>query len=239
MDLTVYTCVACYLIGSISFARLVSRIVSPDMSLDDIELPVEGVEETMRMESMSANTVSMKLGGKVGAIIGLLDILKVFIPTFIIRYLFPNQYYFLVAAIAGFIGHCWPIYYGFKGGRGISAFYGGLFAFDPFGAFVISFTSLVIGMFLLKELLFAYAGGVTLVIIWFVFSKKNSAYLIYSLIMNSLFIIAMYPEIKQIREFRSKYGKGDMKMSMTTFPMGRSMLKLMSILGIKKEKNTD
>ena len=137
----IYVFVTSYLLGSISFARLVTYIFAPGESLEDIEFPVEGAEEGMRMEAMGGNTVSMKLGAKAGCAVGWLDILKVFVPTLVFRLLYPDQYLFLLAAIAGFIGHCWPIYYRFRGGRGISAFYGGLFAFDPIGAIVVALAS--------------------------------------------------------------------------------------------------
>jgi glycerol-3-phosphate acyltransferase PlsY len=225
-----------YLIGSISFARVITKILAPGTTLDDVVLPVEGIDESMRMSAMGGNTVSLKLGAKAGVTVGILDILKVYLPTLILKILYPDQFYFLVAAIAGFIGHCWPIYYEFKGGRGISAFYGGLFAFDPVGALVVSFAGMFIGMFLLQELLIAYSGGVTLVIIWLWLTKQKIAYIAYSLIINTFFIIAMYPEIKQIRKFRKKYGKGDMKVAMEKFPMGRSMLKIMNFFKLEKEK---
>jgi len=49
-----------------------------------------------------------------------------------------------------------------------------------------------------------------------------------------LFILAMIPEIKQIIQFRRKYGKGDMQVGMEQFPMGQEMLKLMNRFKLKK-----
>jgi acyl phosphate:glycerol-3-phosphate acyltransferase len=226
--------VASYLLGSISFARLIPKLIDPQANLSDISIPVQGAEERMPMLAMGANTASIKYGTRVGCTAGLLDILKVFIPTLLLRLLYPGESYYLVAAVAGFIGHCWPIYYGFKGGRGISPFYGGMFAIDPIGALVVASTSMFIGMVLLKELLVAYVGGVVLSIVWFAITSGMGPLLIYSLVINVLFIIAITPEIKLIREMREKYGKGDMRESMSTFPMGQAMLKLMKTLKISK-----
>jgi glycerol-3-phosphate acyltransferase PlsY len=233
--ISVITFVVSYLLGSISFARVVSRVMAPGADLDDVEFAVEGAEEGMRMTAMGGNTVSMKLGARAGCAVGFLDILKVFVPTLVFRLLYPDQYYFLIAAVAGFIGHCWPIYYRFKGGRGISAFYGGIFAFDPIGGLVAAIGGMFIGMVLLKELLIAYSGGVLLIIPWLWFTTHDFAYLAYALIINLLFILAMLPEIRQIREFRRKYGKGDIKVSMEQFPMGRSMLKIMNLISLRKQ----
>jgi len=224
-----------YLLGSISFARLIPRIVDPEADLSDISLPVQDSEERMPMLAMGANTASIKYGSKVGCSIGLLDMLKVFIPTLAFRLLYPGESYYLVAATAGFIGHCWPIYYGFKGGRGISPFYGALFAIDPLGALVVASTAMFIGMVILKELLVAYTGGVFLTIVWFAITSGWGPLLIYSLVINVLFIVALIPEIKMMREMRQKYGKGDMRHSMSTFPMGQAMLKLMQALKIQRK----
>jgi glycerol-3-phosphate acyltransferase PlsY len=226
--------VAGYLLGSISFARLIPRIIDPKASLEDISLPVQNSDERMPMQAMGANTASIKYGPKVGCTVGLLDILKVFLPTLAARWIYPGEPYYLVVALAGFIGHCWPVFYGFKGGRGISPFYGAMFAIDPLGALVVASVSMFIGMVLLKDLLVAYTGGVFLTILWFAFTRGWGPEVIYALIINVLFLIAMIPEIKMVRGMEQKYGKGDMRQSMSTFPMGQAMLKLMDALKIQR-----
>lgn len=224
-----------YLIGAISFARLIPRLIDPNADLSDVSLPVQNSDERMPMLAMGANTASIKYGARVGCSIGLLDILKVFLPTLIVRLLYPENSYYLVAATAGFIGHCWPIYYRFKGGRGISAFYGALFAIDPLGALVVASAGMLIGMVFLKELVIAYTGGVPLTILWFAITRGIEVHVLFALIINILFVIAMIPEINMIREMRKKYGKGDMRHTMSTFPMGQSMLKLMEKLKIQRK----
>lgn len=228
-----------YLAGSISFGRLVTRMMKPNETLDDVEMPIPGVEETYKLKSIGGNTASMKLGARGGCLVGLLDILKAFFPTLIFRLIFPGEPYFFFAAFGAFVGHNWPIYHRFKGGRGISPFYGGLLAIDPVGGFVVAFTALLLGMVVIKELMFAYVGGVILIIPWFLITKNNEDlflyYMTYAIAINILFIVAMLPEIKQIVELRRKYGKGDIQASMDTFPMGRHMLKLMNRLGLSRK----
>lgn len=237
MDVFVLLVVAVvgYVLGSISFARLVPRLVDPKAKIDDVSLPVQNSDERMPMLAMGANTASIKYGPKVGCSVGLLDILKVFLPTLAVRLMYPGEPYYLVAALAGFIGHCWPVFYGFKGGRGISPFYGGLFAIDPLGALVVASASMFIGMALLKDLLVAYTGGVLLTVVWFALTRGWGAHVIYALVVNVLFIIAMIPEIKMVRGMERKYGKGDMRTSMSTFPMGQAMLRLMEALKIQRK----
>lgn len=223
-----------YLLGAVSFARLVPRLVDPQADLSDIRMPIDGVEEEMPMQAMGANTASMKYGSRVGCTAGLLDMLKVFLPTLLFRLLFPEQPYALVAAAAGFAGHCWPVYYRFKGGRGISAFYGGMFALDPLGALVVSTLSMLIGMVLLKDLLIAYTGGMLLSLPWFWFTTHSPAYVLYAASITVMFVIAILPEVRAIRTLQKKYGREDMYSSMNKFPMGRAMLKLMDALRLRK-----
>jgi glycerol-3-phosphate acyltransferase PlsY len=223
-----------YLLGSISFARLVPRLIDPNANISDVTLPVQNSDERMPMLAMGANTASIKYGSKVGCTVGLLDILKVFLPTLAVRLIYPGESYYLMVALGGFVGHCWPVYYGFKGGRGISPFYGAMFAIDPLGALVVASVGMFIGMVLLKELLVAYTSGVFLTIFWFAITRGWGPEVIYALVVNVLFLIAMIPEIKLVREMQKKYGKGDMRKSMSTFPMGQAMLKLMDALKIQR-----
>jgi len=231
--LFITTLFASYLIGSISFSRLVARIFHPEADIQDVNMPVQGTDDTFKVTSMGGNTVSLKLGGRAGCVVALLDAFKVFIPTLFIRLIYPDQPYFLIAAIGGFIGHCWPIYYRFIGGRGISAFYGGLLAFDTVGALVVAFTSLFLSMTVLRNIkvvnvMAMYTGGVLLIIPWVLITKNNPAFTIYAIVINILFFLAMIPDILQSVQLIKKYGWKNVDVGMDQYPMGQSMTKMMS-----------
>ena len=239
IDIFLLALATSYLIGSLSFGRIVTRLLKPETDLDNVEMPLGEIDATYKLKSIGGNTVSMRLGARAGCLVGFLDIFKAFLPTLVFKLLYPEQPYFLVAAIGAFIGHVWPVYYKFKGGRGISPFYGGLITFNPLGAISIAFLSMFIGMVVFKELIIAYAGGVLLTIPWFLITERNDPllvyYLIYGVLINILFITAMLPEIKQMRELRRKYGKPAMAADMSFFPMGQHMLRLMDRLGLSKK----
>lgn len=226
--------VAGYLVGAISFTRIVTRMVDPQASLDDVYFPIEGTDEKLKMHAMGANTASMKYGSRVGCTIGALDMLKVFLPTLIVRMLFSESYYPLVVAMGGMIGHNWPVFNRFKGGRGISAFYGGLLAIDPIGAILTSALGMLVGMMVFKDFLIAYLAGLWLIIPWLWFTTQDVTYLIYGLVANFLFIVAMLPELRDILKVRDKFGKGSLPGMMDKTPMGRSMLKIMEKLRFRK-----
>ena len=67
------------------------------------------------------------------------------LPTLLFRLWQPDVPYYLVAAAAGLVGHDWPLYHRFKGGRGLSAIYGALLVIDWPGLFITSLLGLTTG----------------------------------------------------------------------------------------------
>ena len=218
-------CLVGYALGALSFTRLIVHLIAPKTDLSNVSVPVEGVAEPMHMYSVSANTAGLVLGPKVGGLIGVLDIFKVFLPTLAFRLLFPGQPYHLFTALFAIVGHDWPIYYRFKGGRGISATYGGLLAIDWLGATITSLGGMGIGLFLLRDFAYIFPISLLLIIPWMWFTTNNPFFVGYGVVVNLLFVLAIIPELKEvIRSRKEKRGAGTMQEMMETNPMGRSML---------------
>jgi glycerol-3-phosphate acyltransferase PlsY len=218
-----------YLIGSISFARLVTRFWSPEKDVTNFEIPVEGTEDRYKVLSIGANSVSSVLGPKAGMAVSILDILKILIPTLLFKLIFPEQpAYALIAAIAGMMGHIWPVYYKFHGGSGFSAVLGGLLVIDWLAALLSPVAGLFLGMIVFRNMVAANLSWLWLLIPWFWWRTGGEIqYILYAVAVNVLFILAMIPEIKMAAKYKREgkyieYGLGSMK----SHPMGRSMLKL-------------
>lgn len=227
-------CLVSYLIGCISFTRLVSHWLDPQIKIEEVDIAAEGSETKTRLRNIGATTASIKLGPKVGCSIAFLDILKVAIPTFVVKQLFPESEYFLLAAIFGMVGHNWPVFYRFRGGGGMSSIYGGFLAIDWVGVIPCSFLGMAIGFVLVRDVLVAYLAGVWLMIPWMWFRFREPAYLLYAIAVNIIFMLALLPEIRnQIKAH--KEGREDMTASMETFPMGRGMLKMMEKMKLVKK----
>ena len=64
---------------------------------------------------------------------GLFDIFKAFLPTWLALRLGYGDLAAVAAGAAAIIGHNWPIYLGFTGGRGLSTFLGAMLAIYPWG----------------------------------------------------------------------------------------------------------
>lgn len=215
-----------YLFGAIPISRVVGRLLGRKEELESIEVSIPGMDETYKVTSTGAAAASMKLGPRVGCAIGLLDILKVALPTLAFRLLYPDQYYFLIAATAGMVGHNWPVFNRFQGGRGISAAYGGLLVVDFFGAIFSALAGLIFGLFVLRDFILAYMAGLWFAIPWLWFTTHDMVYVAYAVIINILFFMAMIPDLRQYQKAR-KEGNIDMSDVLATTPMGRGMMKMM------------
>lgn len=224
-----------YLCGAISFARLLVKIVAPKEDLGRIEIHPEGIDAKVVMSAVSATAVSMRLGPKLGFITVVLDMLKIAVPTLALKLLYPGTAYFLITATAGMIGHIWPVYHRFRGGRGLSAVYGGMFVIDPIGVFATSLGGMLLGLFVLRDMFSAYLGGLWLLIPWLWFRTHDPAYLAYAIAVNIIVLLAMLPEMRQYVRLRRE-GKGDdLAQLMQLTGMGRGIYKMARRFGVIEE----
>ncbi len=119
----VLAAVAAYLIGSLSFAVIISRV----MGLSDPRSYGSG--------NPGATNV-LRSGNKTAAILTLVfDALKGFVPVLLVV-LFGRRYGLgegtaAIVGVAAFLGHLWPVFFKFKGGKGVATAAGVLFALNP------------------------------------------------------------------------------------------------------------
>jgi len=227
-----------YLIGAISFARIVSHLVAPSREVPDVtELTLEGSDKMFRLETISASSVSVQHGSKFGFLTYVLDTIKVVIPVLAIRLLFPEMHYFVITAAAAVISHIWPVYYRFKGGRGLSAIYGTMLVIDWIGMFVASIGGMCISLFVLRSVLWAYLSGPLLLIPWLWFRTHSVAFLAFAIIANIAFTIAMLPEIKQWQKIKREDKWDDYTEVVQLSGMGRGIIKMARKVGVLKPKS--
>lgn len=224
-----------YLVGSISFARLVVKWWT-GKDVTEFEVVLDGTEDRYKAVSIGGNTVSTLLGAKGGMTAGILDILKVTLPTLAFKLLYPEQpAYALIAAIGGLVGHIWPIYYHFHGGSGFSAILGGLIIIDWPAALILPIAGLILGMLIFRNMVVASLSWIWLLIPWFWWrTGGDPTYILYAVIINILFLLAMIPEYQTAMKYKKdgkylEYGIGSMK----SHPMGRGMLKMAKFFGVE------
>ena len=108
-----------YLIGSISGSLLLGKIWNIDIR---------------KHGSQSAGgTNALRTVGVAFALLTLvIDVAKGFVPTYLIGYYtYFNSYEMMLGAAAAILGHVYPLYYKFNGGKGAATMLGALFALTP------------------------------------------------------------------------------------------------------------
>jgi glycerol-3-phosphate acyltransferase PlsY len=136
---------AAYLLGSLSFAVIVSRAMHlPDPRSFGSGNP--GATNVLRTGRKAAATLTL-LG----------DALKGWVAVVMARLLAPqfdlSEDIVLLCALAVFIGHLFPVFFGFKGGKGVATAFGILIGLDPWiGLACLATWLLVAGIFRISSL---------------------------------------------------------------------------------------
>jgi glycerol-3-phosphate acyltransferase PlsY len=121
--LPILAALGAYLIGSLSFAVIVSRL----MGLSD--------PRTYGSGNPGATNV-LRSGNKAAAVLTLfLDALKGYVPVALVVF-FGRRHGLgdgtvAMVALAAFLGHLWPVFFRFKGGKGVATAAGALLGIDP------------------------------------------------------------------------------------------------------------
>lgn len=131
--------VLAYLIGSLSFAVVVSRV----MGLSD--------PRTYGSKNPGATNV-LRSGSKKAAVLTLLlDALKGWLPVFVVKgwgeaFGLGDGTVALVG-LAAFLGHLWPVFFRFQGGKGVATAAGVIFGFEPWLGLASMLTWVIIAYF--------------------------------------------------------------------------------------------
>jgi glycerol-3-phosphate acyltransferase PlsY len=153
----------------------------------------------------STNAIRI-LGWKAGLIVLLFDIFKGWLAVNLIRltdYYIPETgdyiNFQLLLGIAAIIGHIFPVYVGFKGGKGVATLLGFVLAIDP------ATTLICIGVFIIALLITKYvslssmiAGFSFPVLVIFVFKTTTPSLIIFSLIVSVLLLFTHQKNIERL-----------------------------------------
>jgi acyl phosphate:glycerol-3-phosphate acyltransferase len=235
LQLTALSLLVGYLMGSVSFARVVSRLAAPGSRVPEVtDLHLEGSDQVFHLGTVSASSVSARHGSKLGFLVFLLDLAKVAVPVLLFRLWLPSAPYFLVVATAAVAGHIWPVYHRFKGGRGLSAIYGTLLVVDWIGMLIAGVGGMVVGLFVLRSVLVAYVLGPWLVVPWLWWRTGDPAHVAFGVAAAIMFTVSMIPEIKQWRRISKEEKWDDYQTVMQLSGMGRGILKMAKKIGVVK-----
>jgi acyl phosphate:glycerol-3-phosphate acyltransferase len=135
----VLAAVAAYLLGSLAFAVIVSKV----MGLSD--------PRTFGSRNPGATNV-LRSGSKAAAIVTLLlDAFKGLVPVLLVKAFGPRwgleEGTMAMVGLAAFLGHLYPVFFRFQGGKGVATFIGVVFGIDWVLGLAIGATWLIIAYF--------------------------------------------------------------------------------------------
>ena len=115
---TIALLISAYLLGSISSAILLSKIM--------------GFKDPRSEGSNNPGATNvLRIAGKKAAFFTLMgDCLKGLIPVLIAGALFADPLIVALTAFAAFAGHCFPVFFGFRGGKGVATAIAATVGFD-------------------------------------------------------------------------------------------------------------
>lgn len=101
-----------YTVGCFNLAYIISKVKKIDL-------------QNTGSKNLGASNTFITVGKGLGVLVGACDIFKCTLVILLINFIFPNiDYLPYVAGIACVLGHMFPIYLKFKGGKGFASFLG-------------------------------------------------------------------------------------------------------------------
>ena len=150
-----------YLLGSISTAIIVCKL----MQLPD--------PRTMGSGNPGATNV-LRSGNKLAAAITLFgDMLKGLIPVLVAQWLKVDDLSLALVGFSAFIGHLFPVFFGFKGGKGVATLLGVLFGFSWLLGLATAATWLIVAkVFKLSSLAALIATALAPLYLYYILGKS-------------------------------------------------------------------
>ena len=188
--------VAAYLIGSIAFGIIVSKLYRlPD-------------PRTVGSGNIGATNVA-RSGKKSAAILTLLgDVFKGWLPVWLALQAGMLMHVVALVGLAVFVGHLYPVYHKFKGGKGVATALGVMIAFS--GWLALCTMGVWLGVFLLSRIssLSALVAAVLSPLIAWYFLSPYPVYVAVVVIMAAFLIVRHQSNIeKLLAGTESRFGK--------------------------------
>tara|TARA_B100000579_G_scaffold210568_1_gene172015 strand:- start:30 stop:608 length:579 start_codon:yes stop_codon:yes gene_type:complete len=171
-----------YLMGSIPFGLILTKIFL-NKDIRDIGSGNIGATNVLRTGNKIIGYLTLSL-----------DVLKAVIPVLYIKFNYPELVY--VSSLSVFIGHVFPLWLKFKGGKGVATYVGILFSINYILGFVFIASWLII-FFILR---YSSLGSIlaTLIIPVFIFFNPNYESEYFFIIMFILILFTHRENVKRL-----------------------------------------
>jgi glycerol-3-phosphate acyltransferase PlsY len=174
--------ISCYFLGSIPFGLILTRVFLKQ----DIRNIGSG--------NIGATNV-LRTGNKmIGYSTLILDIAKAVIPVIYIKLNYPD--YIFISSLSVFLGHVFPIWLKFKGGKGVATYVGILFSLKLFYGFIFIGSWLIIFLISKYSSLSSIVASLVLAIYLLLFLKSD---FIFFAIMFVLILFTHRENVKRLK----------------------------------------
>lgn len=152
-------------------------------------------------QNAGASNTTVVLGLSFGLLMAFLDIIKAVVAVVVVRILFPNNMFLpAVAGILAVLGHIFPIFFGFRGGKGVAPLIGTVLALDLLVGLLVALIS--VGVAVITD--YVVAGSTTIYIL-FVFMMIVGVYPKPTVWLSlGLLAVAIYKHKENYRRILSK-----------------------------------
>ena len=180
--------VICYFIGSIPFAYILTKLF--------------GFGDVRNIGSGNVGATNVLRTGKknLAFLVLFFDILKGFVPLIVLKnYLFTNSSELIVCAIASLtiLGHIFPIWLKFKGGKGVATYIGYIFAINYIFGLIFIFAWLFIALIIKYSSLASIVSLIILPLSLYVMQFNKDINLLL-LLVNIIILIKHYSNILRL-----------------------------------------
>ena len=174
-----------YLMGSIPFGFILTKIF---LKKDIREIGSGNIGATN----------ALRTGNKlIGYSTLLLDVIKAILPVLYVKINHPELIY--IASLCAFLGHVFPIWLKFKGGKGVATYVGILFTINIFLGFIFCVSWLLIFLISKYSSLSSLIGSLTIPVYIFFNDQMSNA-----LFFGIMFVLIFYTHRENIKRLKNK-----------------------------------
>jgi glycerol-3-phosphate acyltransferase PlsY len=174
-----------YLMGSIPFAFILTKIF---LKKDIREIGSGNIGATN----------ALRTGNKlVGYTTLILDIVKAIIPVIYVKMNYPELIY--IASLCAFLGHVFPIWLKFKGGKGVATYVGILFSINILLGLIFVVSWGVVFLLFRYSSLSSIIGSLSIPLYLFVTTEKNSV-----IFFATMFVLIFFTHRENIIRLKNK-----------------------------------
>ena len=173
-----------YLMGSVPFGFILTKVFLKK-DIRDIGSGNIGATNALRAGNKSLGYGTL-----------FLDIIKAIIPVVYVKLNYPD--YIFIASLCVFLGHIFPIWLKFKGGKGVATYVGILFSINLTIGFV--FIGVWFFMFLISKYssLSSLSASLSIPIYLFFFTSQNLVF------FSIMFILIFYTHRENVKRLKNK-----------------------------------